>query len=308
VGHRIRQRVVVTARPLGLMLSVRLHRFGPADPCFRLKEAGFLRGVSTPEGPGLLHVERRGPRTFDVWAYGPGGERLIEKAPSFLGVGDGETPDFQANALLRKLAKKLAALRLVKTPTVFECFVTMVLQQRVSWRDAAWSYRQIVLRHGESAPGPFPEVYAQPPPAVWRALPQSRYQELGVDARRARTLARAASSWRRLEELKDMTVEAADARLRALPGVGVWTSQYVLGFALGHPDAVPLGDYDLPRLVGHALADEPRADDPRMLELLAPFGGQRFRVIRMLQESGIPTPRFGPRRGSGPGPGRPGRR
>jgi 3-methyladenine DNA glycosylase/8-oxoguanine DNA glycosylase len=308
VRGRVHHRVVVTARPLGLMLSVRLHRFGPADPCFHLKEAGFLRGVSTPDGPGLLQVERRGPRSFEVWAYGPGGARLIQAAPSFLGVGDGETPAFEKHPLLRRLAHKLSGLRLVRTPTVFECFVTMVLQQRVAWRDAAWAYRRIVRHHGEPAPGPFPEIYAQPAPAVWRQLPQSRYQELGVDARRAQTLKRAASSWRRLEELKGMTVEAADARLRALPGVGTWTSQYVLGFGLGFADAVPLGDYDLPRLVGRALADEPRADDPRMVQLLAPFSGHRFRVIRMLQESGISTPRFGPRRGPGPGPGRPGPR
>ncbi|MEM6370276.1 MAG: DNA-3-methyladenine glycosylase 2 family protein [Myxococcota bacterium] len=301
---RVHQRIVTTDRPLGLMSSVRLLRFGPADPSYRLHESGFLRGVSTPEGPGLLRVERRDRQSFEVHTYGPGAERLIERAPSMLGVDDGDTPEFREHPVLRKLAKKLSALRLVQTPTVFESFVTMVLQQRVSWRDAAWSYRQILLRHGEPAPGPFPEVYAQPPPSLWRSLPQSRYQDLGVDARRAQTLKRAAVSWRRLEEISSMSPQAADKRLRALPGVGVWTSQFVLGFALGFTDAVPLGDYDLPRLVGFALAGEDRADDPRMVELLAPHRGQRFRVIRMLQESGIPTPRFGPRRGSGPGPGR----
>jgi len=32
-----------------------------------------------------------------------------------------------------------------------------------------------------------------------------------------------------------------------------------------------------------------------MLELLAPYSGQRARVIRLLEVSGIGSPRFGPR-------------
>jgi 3-methyladenine DNA glycosylase/8-oxoguanine DNA glycosylase len=65
--------------------------------------------------------------------------------------------------------------------------------------------------------------------------------------------------------------------------------------AFGDPDAVSLGDAHLPDLVSWALAGEPRADDLRMLELLAPYSGQRARVIRLLQVSGIKIPRFGPR-------------
>jgi hypothetical protein len=43
------------------------------------------------------------------------------------------------------------------------------------------------------------------------------------------------------------------------------------------------------------LAGEPRGDDARMLELLAPYAGQRGRVIRLLEAARIKIPRFGPR-------------
>ena len=55
-----------------------------------------------------------------------------------------------------------------------------------------------------------------------------------------------------------------------------------------------VGDFHLPNLVAWALAGEPRADDARMLELLEPYRGQRARVIRLLELSGIRAPRYGP--------------
>jgi 3-methyladenine DNA glycosylase/8-oxoguanine DNA glycosylase len=59
-----------------------------------------------------------------------------------------------------------------------------------------------------------------------------------------------------------------------------------MGHGLGDPDAVPVGDLHLPRLVARALAGERDADDRRMLELLAPYGGHRFRLVRLLLAEG----------------------
>ena len=87
----------------------------------------------------------------------------------------------------------------------------------------------------------------------------------------------------------------AYARLTALPGIGPWTAAEVGVRALGDPDAVSVGDFHLPNLVAYALAGEPRADDARMLELLEPYRGQRARVVRLLELSGIRRPAYGPR-------------
>ena len=85
-----------------------------------------------------------------------------------------------------------------------------------------------------------------------------------------------------------------DRVLTSLPGVGVWTSAETRIRALGDPDAVSIGDYHLAHEVGHALTGA-RTDDAGMIELLAPWAGQRQRVVRLIHASGVQEPRRGPR-------------
>ena len=96
-------------------------------------------------------------------------------------------------------------------------------------------------------------------------------------------------------ELAKQWTDEAYARLGAVPGIGPWTLAEVGRIAFGDPDAISVGDYHLPNVVAWALVREPRADDARMLELLEPYRGQRGRVQRLLEVSGIGAPRYGPR-------------
>ena len=94
-----------------------------------------------------------------------------------------------------------------------------------------------------------------------------------------------------------MSPGEAARRLGAVPGLGVWSVQSALLRGLGHADAVPLGDWNLPAAVAFNLGEvgEERADDARMLELLAPYAGQRGRLIRWIHAAGRHPPRRGPR-------------
>src|SRR5262249_51288828 len=65
--------------------------------------------------------------------------------------------------------------------------------------------------------------------------------------------------------------------------------------AMGDPDTVSVGDYHLPSVVVHLFTGRPRGTDEEMLELLAPWAGQRQRVMRLVEAAGIGAPRFGPR-------------
>ena len=116
---------------------------------------------------------------------------------------------------------------------------------------------------------------------------------MGVERRRADLIRVVARNAARIESAA--TPEAAERVLRAIPGIGPWTAAEVLRVAWGAPDAVSVGDYHIPNLVAWALAGEARADDARMLELLEPYRGQRGRVQRLLEASGVRIPRFGPR-------------
>ena len=66
--------------------------------------------------------------------------------------------------------------------------------------------------------------------------------------------------------------------------------------ALGDPDAVTVGDFHFPNVVAWALANEPRATDARMLELLEPYRGQRGRVLSAIVSTARGAPAFGPRK------------
>ncbi|WP_413230063.1 hypothetical protein [Kitasatospora herbaricolor] len=63
----------------------------------------------------------------------------------------------------------------------------------------------------------------------------------------------------------------------------------------GDPDAVSVGDLHLPDTVGFALAGRARSTNAEMLELLAPYAGQRHRLCRIIRAAGARAPRFGPR-------------
>ena len=87
----------------------------------------------------------------------------------------------------------------------------------------------------------------------------------------------------------------ARIRLRAVRGIGPWTSETVMGVAYGDRDAVPTGDLNLPSMVTWVLAGRPRGTDQEMLELLEPYRPYRRRAVLLVKRSGIKPPKYGPR-------------
>jgi 3-methyladenine DNA glycosylase/8-oxoguanine DNA glycosylase len=118
---------------------------------------------------------------------------------------------------------------------------------------------------------------------------------MGVDSRRQRAIRAAASVAARLEECAAMAPAEALARLRVVPGVGEWTAAETAQRALGDPDAVSVGDFHIKDVVVHFLTGRPRGSDAEMVALLQPWAGQRQRVVRLIEMSGVAKPRFGPR-------------
>jgi 3-methyladenine DNA glycosylase/8-oxoguanine DNA glycosylase len=174
-----------------------------------------------------------------------------------------------------------------------EALVPAIIEQKVTGTEARRAYRALVRVHGEPAPGPA-GLRLPPSPDTIAALPYHAFHPLGLERRRADTLRRVASRARALEAAVALPLADAYRRLMALPGIGPWTAAEVGRSALGDPDAVSVGDFHLPNLVSWALAGEPRGDDSRMLELLEPYRGQRGRVVRLLEASGLRAPRYGP--------------
>jgi 3-methyladenine DNA glycosylase/8-oxoguanine DNA glycosylase len=265
---------------------------GHGDPTIRLGGGVAWRTTRTPLGPATLELRRTG-REFAARAWGPGAEAALAGLPELLGSRDDPDALRPEHPALLELQRRLPGLRLTRTGVVFEALLPAIVEQKVTGGEARRSYRRLVLRYGEPAPGPLP-LRVAPQPAVLARLPYEVFHPFGLERRRADVIRRAAAVAGRLQEGVELGPEETDRRLRTLPGIGSWTSAETRRIALGDPDAVSVGDYHLPDLVSWVLAGEPRGDDARMLELLEPYRGQRARVVRLLELSGQWPPAFGP--------------
>jgi 3-methyladenine DNA glycosylase/8-oxoguanine DNA glycosylase len=285
-----------------IALTLAVHRRGPGDPALRFDACGALWRTSlTPAGPATLRLATTGrpaqPGTcIEATAWGEGARWLLARVPDLLGARDEPAALSPQHPRLRELVRQRPGLRVGRTDRVLEALVPAVLEQKVLGREAHRAWRYLLRSHGLPAPGPAPAgMRVFPPPATWRAIPSWEWHRAGVEAVRARTIAGAAAVAGRLEATATMAGADADRLLRSLPGIGPWTAAEVRQRACGDADAVSVGDYHLPAAVGWTLAGEPAADDARMLELLAPYAGQRYRVTRLIELGGGGPPRRGPR-------------
>ena len=265
--------------------SLRFLPLGRYDPTCRRGPGVLAKAGRTPAGPVTVEL-RRAAEGLVARAWGPGASWAVERAPALLGLRDTPTSFRPPTGRLGILARRGRGLHLPRSPFVFDALTGVILQQRVSWREATRAYRQLTDSFGEPAPG-LAGLKLPPSPRQWAALSGEDLRRAGVDGQRARALRAAARDARAIDAAFDLPLVEAQARLAAVPGCGPWTVSMTLGYALGDPDAVIEGDLHLPRLVAWALAGEADADDARMIELLEPHRGHRFRLVRLLYAAGL---------------------
>ena len=284
---------------------------GPSGPAERTTSGsgGFWRASRTPEGPVTLRLRvvvgpGTGRQRILAEGWGPGAAWAVAQAPELVGGGDLlDRFDVVArrHPLVEELHRRHRRFRLPHTRRVYEAMVPTICAQKVTGLEARRSYRGILRTWGEAAPAAegvagAPRLRLLPAPEVLAAQASWAFHELGLERRRAEALLRVAAAAARLEEAAAMADRvAARRRLRAVAGVGVWTSAEVALVAFGDADAVSVGDYHLPNVACWHLAGEPRGTDERMLELLEPFRPHRGRVLRLLEVGAGGAPRYGPR-------------
>jgi len=230
----------------------------------------------------------------EVEAWGPGASWAANGAAALCGERDDDSGFRPAERVVADMHRRHRGLRVPRTRSVFEALVPVVLGQKVTTDEAHASYRALVSALGSAAPGPV-RMRVPPPASVLAETPYWRFHRFGIERRRAEVIIRAARSAGRLEEAAGMDLSSAWSRLQAFPGVGPWTAAKVALVALGDADAVPIGDYHLPHMVGFAFEGTARSTDERMLQLLEPYRGHRARVLRLLMLAGVGAPRFGPK-------------
>jgi 3-methyladenine DNA glycosylase/8-oxoguanine DNA glycosylase len=268
----------VAVEPFALHPTVDMQALGRFDPSVRRSRDRFQKVHIAADGRAVVWQITRRPRGIAVLLFGGDGDALDRFVAQFP-LADGASSFRPEHPVLRRVACTFQGLRLVRVPWIFDVAAGAVLQQRVRWKVAYNDFRRVAQRWGtRTAAGT-----AFPSATQLAAVPLSKAEAIGIDAKRARALiglARAEATRSFLHE--HVGADELRQRLLRIPGIGRWTANTITGFATGDADAVPIGDLHLPSLVTSVLAGEAEGTDERMLELLEPYRGQRFRVIRLL--------------------------
>lgn len=191
------------------------------------------------EPSALLRIVARVRRMFD-----------LEADPALI------ARHFRRDALLGPSMRRRAGLRIPGAWDGFELAVRAILGQQVTVAGASKRAGVLAQQHGEPlalADGDLTRLF--PAPATLAPIEPD-----GIPAVRARAiqaLAQAvASGDLRLEP--DAAPEQLLQRLKAIPGIGDWTAQYIAMRALGEPDALPAADLVLLRNAGNGKALKPK--------------------------------------------------
>lgn len=246
----------------------------------------------TPDGPGTLHLQRIGDDRVEAEAWGPGADWMINQAPRLLGMED-DLAGFEPPPGKMADVWRSQPFLLGRTDRLWDSLIGGVFGQKVQVQNAVRARRLLAKNYGDPAPGPV-GGWVLPSPERTAELGYADFHPLGVERKRAEIILRVAREMRRLTNLEQRTPSQVQARLQQIRGIGPWTTAMVTATALGDADAVPVGDFHLPNTVAWHLAGEERGDDERMLELLEPYAGHRWRVLRLAKSLGS-APKRGPR-------------
>jgi 3-methyladenine DNA glycosylase/8-oxoguanine DNA glycosylase len=284
-------------RPANVLATLTAHQRGPNDPAFQLDARGRVWRTCRPGGdPATVCVARAPGGEVTATAWGPGAVAALDAVPSWLGADDDPAGFEPRHPVVADALHRLGPPLIGRTGLVMEALVPAILEQKVTGTEAYRGWMRLLRTFGDPAPGPAPDRMRVVPPAdQWAKIPSWEYHRAGVGPQRSRTIVTAGRHVARLEEIAGLSSSEADRRLRAIPGIGVWTSAEVRQRVLGDADAVSVGDYGLPHAVTYALTGERRGSDELMLELLEPYRGHRHRACVLLLRGAPSPPRRGPR-------------
>ena len=135
----------------------------------------------------------------------------------------------------------------------YELAVRAVLGQQITVAAARTLAQRMVDKFGEPIQTPWPALSRLfPAPAVLATAHGDALGQLGIVRQRQAAIVGIAQAVaeKRLHLHSGADVNATIATLKALPGIGDWTAQYIAMRALRWPDAFPAGDVALHKALG----------------------------------------------------------
>ena len=227
-----------------------------------------VRSIGTLDAPELA-LELQGPELSpdDV-------ESATDRVSWLLGVDQDLAPFYElgrADQAMAGLVEQFYGLHLPHTASVFEALVLAVLGQQISTSVARIIRTLLIETFGPSAEFDGETYYAFPRPAsIWASSP-AELHTMKLTQRKSEYVHGLAESAldpeMGLERLEELTDREIVEKLVALRGVGMWTAQWALIRAVGRPDALPLGDLALRRVVSRLFMDGEDVNDAKVEEI-----------------------------------------
>ena len=227
-----------------------------------------VRSIGTLDAPELA-LELQGPELSpdDV-------ESATDRVSWLLGVDQDLAPFYElgrADQAMAGLVEQFYGLHLPHTASVFEALVLAVLGQQISTSVARIIRTLLIETFGPSAEFDGEIYYAFPRPAsIWASSP-AELHTMKLTQRKSEYVHGLAGSAldpeMGLERPEELTDGEIVEKLVALRGVGMWTAQWALIRAVGRPDALPLGDLALRRVVSRLFMDGEDVNDAKVEEI-----------------------------------------
>lgn len=172
----------------------------------------------------------------------------------------------QADVRLAEVVARIGPCRLAYYEPDFNALCRSIVFQQLSGKAAGTIMGRVLQAAGQGG---------KVSPRKVLALGAEGLRPLGVSQQKASYLLDLAERsqrkqipWARLAEMPD---EAVVEVLTAVKGVGVWTAQMFLIFALRRPDVLPVGDLGIQTGMQRLYALEARPKAAQMEELAAPW-------------------------------------
>lgn len=201
-------------------------------------------------------------------------ELAKERVSWLLGVEQDLAPFYdlgRADKAMSGLVETFYGLHLPHTATVFEALVLAVLGQQISTSVARIIRTLLIETFGPSGEFDGETYFAFPrPEAIWASSP-AELHTMKLTQRKSEYVhglsGSALDSALGLESLGGLTDQEIVQKLTALRGVGLWSAQWALIRAVGRPDALPLGDLALRRVVSRLFTEGEDVSDAQVEEI-----------------------------------------
>ena len=268
---------------------------GLRGPSLKVGPDGLWRATRTGSGPATVRL-RIEDRTLLAEAWGEGAGCALEQVPEWVGEQDDPEALIPTHPSVARAARLGQGMRMAAVGGLVEVLIPTILAQKVTGIEAARSYRELAARCGEPAPGPVGVGLRLPPdPDRLATSPTTTSIRSGWSGGGPKPFSGYAGTPAGSQASPGRTWPVCTGTCTGYRASGRGPAPRRSGWCGANPDAVPVGDFHLPNTITWALAGEPRGTDERMLELLAPYEGQRGRVARLLERYSGRAPAYGPR-------------